>query len=125
MPIGMIDNQKKIVDNSVVKVNVSVNDERPMYYLVKSNKADEFTSAFKKQAKKTNIITNVSFFGALIGGTIAGMVLTRKISSAFIRYVLNCAAGVAAGMGAYEVVGRISKAKQYNLVKKYSAKPES
>jgi len=109
------------VQPNYVKVNVAPDGARPLNYKVPQEKADEFKTAFNKHTKKTSIATNTAFIASIFAGTTAALFCTRKIKSTFARYALNCLGGIAAGMGAYQICGKIAQLNQDKLVKKYHA----
>jgi hypothetical protein len=111
------------MNTNYVRINLG-DDNTQRYYVVKKDKADSFTSAYKKQAQKTSILTNTVFLGSILGGTFLSLYATRSIKSSLLRWVLNCAGGVAAGMASLPLTGKYAKAKEDKIVAKYGARPE-
>ena len=109
------------IQPNYVKVNVAPDETRALYYYVPQEKSNEFKAAFNKHTKKTSIVTNTAFIASVFAGTTASLFFTRKIKSSFLRYALNCLGGIASGMCAYQICGKLAESKQDKLVKKFNA----
>ena len=109
----------KIENKNYVRVNLG-DDIAPRYYIVDETKADEFVKEFKKQSKKTSIITNTSFFGSLFVGTVLTAFGSKNVKNDFLRYTINCAGGLAAGIASYIITGKYALNKQSVIEQKYN-----
>ena len=110
------------LDNGCVQVDVKYKDAPPKYYKVPQEKADSFSQKLKKQDKNSKIINNTAFGISLLGGVLAGNVLSKNIESGVLKFIIGSASGVAAATAALFACSKYSEHEHNTILKEYGAK---
>ena len=110
------------LDNNFVQVEMKApKSERISYYKVPTNKADAFITEYKKNDKKSSIITNTAFVGAIFGGVLVANSFTKKLKNKVLAWLINTGAGILGATGAVILSSSYLEKSQNKIMEKFQA----
>ncbi len=111
----------KKLDTNFVQVDSTEKNGYKRYYKVPQNHADKFADELKKQDKKLNIYSNLTFFSAVFLGVLAASPFTKKMEG-MKKFLIQTASGI--GFAALSSLGfsKYAENEEIKLLREHKAK---
>ena len=111
---------KKIDDKNVL-VDVKSKRAPLVQYKVPEQKADEFCKKYVEKEKKERLISNTTFFGAVLGACLLMNPLLKKIENGAGRMTLAVIAGILTAVGSNFAIASALAPKHAKFLESYNA----
>lgn len=108
------------LDENNVQVNVTSTKAATRYFKVPKDVADEFCSSYKKQDKKDNLISNITFGSSILLGCWLASGLASKLNTAG-RFAVGIIGGVLCALGSTILLNSKMAPKHEQFVKSFGA----
>lgn len=112
----------KKLDNNRVVVDVKSKRAPLVQYSVPESKADEFCNSYVVKEKKENLISNLSFFGAVVLACTLITPFIKKIENGASRMTLAIVAGILAAVGSNFLAVSAMLPKHQKFLNEFDAK---
>lgn len=113
-------NVSRNIDDKYVQVDVKRTRTGSHYYKVPKENVDEFCTNYKKQNKKKNIASDITFFGSVMLGCFAASLLTKNLNK-IPQTIAMLASGLGAGYLADFAVKKAYKTKDEKMLAQFNA----